>query len=165
MSHVRRRNNQSRESAAGIVAKVASDKDRREVNLRNGTKSRVELVMGEWRFLRSVAEHKPVYFQMLLSLARSEKPVGPRRVLSELKRSGSVKPDGTLNEHCRNVLLSACQETSEGIVLGSPFAPKDEAEATFVQSYITASDDRFIRLARKLGLDRPPDGEGESPGH
>jgi hypothetical protein len=163
MSDVRRRNSQSRESAAGIVAKVARDKDKREVNLRNGAKSRVELVMGELRFLQGLAEYKPAYFQMLLSLAQGKEPTGPRRILAELKRSGSIKPDGSLNKHCRDVLLSACQESSEGIVLGNPFAPKDEAEAAFVQTYITASDDRLIRLARKLGLDRPPDGDGESP--
>lgn len=163
MSDVSRRNNHYRASAAGIVAKVTEDKDKREVNLRNGAKSRVELVIGEWRFLRSLAEHDPVCFQMLLELSQGKEPSGPPRMLAELKRSGSIKPDGTLNDHCRNVLLSACQETAEGIVLGNPFAPSDEAEAAFVQAYITASDDRFIRLSRKLGLGRSPDGDGGTP--
>ena len=149
---------------AGNGIQVTGDQNIREVNLRNGAKADVGLVIGVLGLLRSFAEYKPDHFQLLLNLARGEKPTASRHVVAELKRAGVIGRDGSIRDVFRDVLLSASQETTEGIVLASPFAPRDDAEAAFIQAHITASENRRVRLARKLGLDRPPDGEGEGQG-
>lgn len=160
MSDMCRRNSQSCESAAGNGIQVTGDQNIREVNLRNGAKADVGIVNGVLDFLISLAENNSEHFQLLLNLARGEKPTASRNVVAELKRAGVISQDGSVTAIYRNVLLSAYQETTEGIVLASPFAPRDDAEVALIQANITASENRLVRFARKLGLDRRG-GEGE----
>lgn len=143
---------------------MAGEENKREVTLRSGAVAEAGSVMGVLRLLQGLAEHNPEYFHLLLDISRGENPTDYSRVMAELKRAGAITPDGSVRPLFRDVLLSACRETPEGIVVGSPFAPQDEAEAAYVQTHVTASEDRLVRFTRKLGLDRPPNGGG-GPGH
>jgi hypothetical protein len=160
MSDMIRRNNPSCRPAAGNAIRVATEENIREVNLRNGAKADVGIVIGVLDFIKDLTETNPEHFQLILNLARNENATVSRHVSAELKRAGVIARDGTVTAIYRDVLLSACQQTAEGIVLTSPFAPQDPAEATFVQAHVNAYEDRLVRFARKLGMDRPPDGEG-----
>jgi hypothetical protein len=135
--------------------------DERRVNLRNGAKIDVGVAAGVLDFLRGLAEHKPAHFQVLLDLARREPPPDHLSgVLAELRRGGFVTNDGSLRPVYRDVLLSAVREPGEGIVLASPFAPKDDAEAALIREHLAASEERLLRFARRLGYGRSEEGGG-----
>jgi hypothetical protein len=144
---------------------MADADKKRKVTLRNGSTADVGMVMFAYRLLQGMAEHNSEAFEILLSLGLGEQPAAQGHTIAELKRAGIVARDGALKPLFRDVLVSACKETPEGLVVTSPFAPKDDAEAAYVQGHVTASDNRLIRFARRRGLDRPPENDdGEGPG-
>jgi hypothetical protein len=161
MSDVLRRNNSPREPAAGNVTQVADGENIREVNLRNGTKHDIGLVNAAMLFFSGICEHRPDHFRVILDLAREQKPSAPMDVLHDLKRAGVVAADGSVNPLFRDVLLSACRETQEGIILSSPFAPKTATEEDIVRAAVAASEEKIVRFARKYGLGQNPNDDAQ----
>jgi hypothetical protein len=156
--HVRRRNNPPREPAGGNGILVADGENKREVRLRNGALHDVGLVNGAMLFFRGLSEHKPDHFRILLEMIEGRGVTSSPEALRELREAGVVAADGTMRPLFRDVLQSACRETPEGLVIASPFSPRDEAEAAFIGAHVAAFDDRVVRFARKYHLGGPPPG-------
>lgn len=154
-----RRNQPPREPAADCGGRVTDAENRCEVNLRYGLPADPRAVNGVLLFLEALARRDPDQFRALLSLARGEQPTVPPSLLGAWRRAGVVATDGSVRPLFRDVLLSACRETPEGLVLASPFAPQTDAEAELIRTHVAAFEDRLARFARYLGLDRPP-GDG-----
>jgi hypothetical protein len=144
-----------------IRKKPLADKPQEKIlQLKNG--AQVEATIGVVYFeeLSDLLDQEPEHFRTLLALARGQSEGIPAEHTKALQRDGFLKGGGVLDEDMRNVLLSAYQETAEGVVLVNPFLLATPVQAAELERLEERGLDRLIRKLRKQkgdDKDRPPE--------
>lgn len=134
------------------------------IRLRNGGQISASEGTAAFSTLTGLLERAPDRLAAMAAIALGRPGDAAPEHVAALTKGLMLRPDGSIPDYLRVVLLAAYQETPEGPVLVNPFRPENEVQ---VRRLERLDRDALERLRRVLGGydgDDPPDVSGRGRG-